>query len=54
MIKEIILILVATLNVTPMSSKYLLVQLEETDERMVTPGYGWGEEYRKGQGKKLK
>ena len=48
MIKEILLMLIATLSVSVVPSKYLLVQLEEADEKIITPG----DMYPKPEGKK--
>ena len=50
MIKEVVLVLVATLNVTPMSSKYLLVELEDTKYPMMTQR---DNEYHRSQGRNV-
>ena len=42
MMKEILLMLVATMNVTPISFKYLLVELQDSNDNMITP---WNSEY---------
>ena len=39
--KELVLLLVATLNGTPMFTKYLLVQLKDTGGEVLAPDEGW-------------
>ena len=51
MIQELVLMMIALSNATPTSSKYLLVKLEETAEKVTAPVYGWGDEYHKLQGR---
>ena len=54
--KEIILMLLATLNVAPMGSKYLLVELEDMNDK-ITPNINTRlneSKYPKPQGKKVK
>ena len=50
MMKEILLMLVAAVNVTPMTSKYLLVELQDTNEKVISPNYGLDDEHPKPQG----
>ena len=49
--KATVLLLVAALNGTPMSSKYLLVQLEDTNDKIIAP---LDDQYGNAQGRELK
>ena len=50
MMKEIIFLLVATLNATTSSSKYYLVQLKDNIDNTIAKTDGWDGEHGKPQG----
>ena len=58
MTKELILLLIATLNATPIVSKYLLIQLQDSIDvgsgPVLDPADGWAGEYHQPQGRELK
>ena len=56
MMKEIVLMLVAMANVTPMSSTYLLVELQDTADEIIAPhdDSDEGDVHPGPQGRKLK
>ena len=49
--REIILLLIAVVHATQLSSKYLLVDIEDTNDNTITPWYG---EYYGTKGNKIK
>ena len=44
MIKEIAILMVATLYVAPLASNYLLLKIEGANDRLIISDNGWGGE----------